>query len=103
MENERTILRSESMTIKLKYGYFIEVDEKNFTLKSKYISKKNNKETTRTHGYYSNIDNALHNYIKLATLDVNSGAVIELQDLLIKIKVVCDETVKTIKSQFKKE
>ena len=90
------------MTIKLRYGYFIEVDEKNFTLKSKYINKKKNKETTKIHGYYSSFESALNKYIKLATLDVNGGAVIEMQDLLIKITTVCEETIKSIKSQFKR-
>ena len=89
------------MIIKLKHNYYIEVDEKNFTLKSEYISQKTKKKETRTHGYYSSLESALKNYIKLATLDVNDGQVIELQEVLEQIKIVCSETIETIKNDFK--
>ena len=81
------------MIIKLKYDFFIEVDEKNFTLKSEYTNKKTNEKATRTHGYYSTLDNAIKNYIKLAVLDANDGHTVELNELLEKIKAVCDETI----------
>ena len=88
------------MTIKLKHNYYIDVDEKNFTLRSEYISQKTKKKETRTHGYYSSLESALKNYIKLATLDVNDGQIIELQELLEQIKIVCEETIGTIKERF---
>lgn len=88
------------MIIKLKYDYFIEVDEYNFTLKSKRIGKKTNKETFKTHGYYPRLESALKGYIKHATLDINDGYVLELQELLEKIKTVCDETIATIKENL---
>ena len=88
------------MIIKLKHNFFIEVDEKNFTLKSEYTNKKTGKQATRTHGYFSSFENAIKNYIKLAVLDANDGHTIELNDLLEKIKVVCEETIQTIKERF---
>lgn len=91
------------MIINLKHNYFIEVDEKNFTLCSEYISKKKNEKRTRTHGYYSSLESALKNYIRLATLDVNDGQVIELQEVLEQIKIVCNETIETIKNDFIKK
>lgn len=89
------------MIIKLKHNFFVEVDEKNFTLKSEYTNQKTKKKATRTHGYYSSLGSALKNYIKLATLDVNDNQVIELQELLEQIKIVCSETIETIKNDFK--
>ena len=88
------------MIIKLKHNFFVEVDEKNFTLKSEYTNKKTKEKATRTHGYYSSLGSALKNYIKLATLDVNDGQVIELQEVLEQIKIVCNETIETIKERF---
>lgn len=88
------------MIIKLKHNFFIDVDEKNFTLKSEYTNKKTGKKTTRTHGYYGSLECAVKNYIRLATLDANDGETIELNDLLEKLKVVCEETIQTIKERF---
>ena len=59
------------MIIKLKHNFFVEVDEKNFTLKSEYTNQKTKEKATRTHGYYSSLGSATKNYIKLATLDAN--------------------------------
>lgn len=88
------------MTIKLKYNFFIEVDEKNFTLKSEYTNKKTKGKATRTHGYFSSFESAIKKYINLAVLDVNDGHTIELNELLEKIKTVCEETIQTIKERF---
>jgi hypothetical protein len=85
------------VTIKLKHGFFIEAEERNFTLKSKYTSEKTGETATRTHGYYSNLEGAIRNYIKIATLDVNDGHVIELHELLEQIKAVCNETIEVLK------
>ena len=84
------------MIIKLIHNFFIEVDEKNFTLKSEYISKKTDKKETRTHGYYSSFESAIKNYIKLAVLDANDGHTIELHELLGKITEVCEETIRVM-------
>ena len=91
------------MTIKLKHDYFIEVDERNFTLKSEYLNKKTKEKATRTHGYYSSIEGAIKKYIILAGFGIDDTHTVELNDILQKIKVVCDETIQTIKSQFKGE
>ena len=91
------------MIIKLKHDYFIEVDERNFTLKSEYLNKKTNAKATRTHGYYSSLESAIKTYINLVTFDAEDTHAVELNDILEKIKVVCEETIQTIKSQFKGE
>ena len=79
------------MTIKLKHNYFIEVDDKNFTLKSDYINQKTKEPAIKTHGYFSTFKRCLKEYIKLAILDTNE--VIELHELYIKIKELCEETI----------
>ena len=84
------------ITIELKHGFFIECEEKNFTLKSHYTNEKGNRGI-RTHGYFSTLTNAIRNYIKLATLDANDGETVELNELLAKIKAVCDETIEVLK------
>ena len=84
-------------TIKLKHSFFIEVEEKNFTLKSEHINQKTKELATKTHGYFSTLDSAIKQYIKLATLDATDGETIELHELLGKIKAVCDETIEVLK------
>lgn len=84
-------------TIKLNQGFFIEVDDRNFTLKSEYINKKTKGKAIRTHGYFPSLESCTKNYIKLATLDANDGETIELHELLEKIKAVCEKTVEVLK------
>ena len=88
------------MTIKLRHNFFIEVDERNFTLKSEYINKKTEDKAIRTHGYFPSLESAIKDYIKLAVLDANDGHTVELNDLLEKIKAVCEETIQAIKERF---
>ena len=84
-------------TIKLKHSFFIEVEEKNFTLKSEHINQKTKELATKTHGYFSTLDSAIKNYIKLATIDATDGETIELHELLERIRTVCDETIEVLK------
>ena len=79
------------MIIKLKYNYFIDVDDMNLTLKSEYINQKTKEPAIKTHGYFMTLKNCLKHYIKLAILDTNE--VIELHELYIKIKELCEETI----------
>ena len=88
------------MIIKLKQNFFIEVDEQNYTLKSEYLNKKTEEKATRTHGYFTSFESAIQKYIKLAVLEANDGYTIELNDLLEKIKTVCEETIQAIKERF---
>ena len=83
--------------IKLKHDFFIEVEEKNYTLKKAVVNKKG-KLTTKTHGYFSSFECAIKNYIKLAALEENDNEVIKLHELLEKIKAVCDETIEVLKN-----
>jgi hypothetical protein len=89
--------RINNMTIiKLKHDFFIEVEDKNFTLKRAQANKKGIL-VAKTHGYFSTFESAIKNYIKLATLDATDGEIIELHELLEKIKAVCDGTIEVLK------
>lgn len=84
------------MTIKLKHDYFIEVDEKNFTLKSEYTNQKTGEQATRTHGYFSSLESAVKKYINLAVYG-DDDYITELNDIVEKTKAVCEETLQAIK------
>ena len=77
------------MKIKLKHGFFVEVDDLNFTLKREYINQETKEPAIKTHGYFITFKNCLKHYIKLAMLDTNE--VIELHELYNKIKELCEE------------
>lgn len=78
--------------IKLKHDFFIEVEDKNFTLK-RAVANKKGILVAKTHGYFSTFESAIKNYIKLATLDATNDETIELHDILTQIKAVCAETI----------
>lgn len=84
--------------IQLKHDFFIEVEEKNYTLKKAVVNKKGIL-TTKTHGYFSSFECAIENYIKLAALEENENEIIKLHKLLGKIKTVCAETIEEMKVQ----
>ena len=86
-------------TIKLKHNFYIEVEERNFTLKSEHTNQKTNEPATRTHGYYMNLEHAIKDYIKLVALEANDGETLELHELLEKIKAVCTETIEVLKNE----
>ena len=89
------------MIIKLKHNYFIEVDDKNFTLKSDYINQKTKEPAIKTHGYFSTFKRCLKEYIKSAILDTNE--VIELHELYTKIKELCEETIGVIANESERK
>lgn len=60
------------MKIELANGYFIEVDALNYTLRQKYQGKDKDgqpKESEKTIGYYGNLEDAVHSFLKANQLD----------------------------------
>lgn len=58
--------------VKLNYGYYIEIDQLNYTLRQQYIGQKRSgeeKEAVRTYGYYGDIRVALKRYLELVQID----------------------------------
>lgn len=89
------------MIIKLKNNFFIDVDDRNFTLKSEYTNQKTNEPAIKTYGYYPSLESAIKNYIMLAALDVNDGKTIELVEYVETIKNVCKETIEVMRNERK--
>ena len=59
-------------TVKLNYGYYIEIDQLNYTLRQQYIGQKRTgeeKEAVRTYGYYGNIRDAMKRYLEPIQID----------------------------------
>jgi hypothetical protein len=84
------------MIINLKHNFYIEVDERNYTLKRTYTNKKTGETATRTHGYYGSLESAIGNYIKFAALDVNDRYTMELFEYVEQVKAVCRETIEVL-------
>ena len=64
--------------VKLNHGYYIEIDQLNYTLRQQYIGQKRSgeeKEAVRTYGYYGDIQVALRRYLELVQIDkLSNGA-----------------------------
>lgn len=68
-------------TIELKNGYYIEIDNLNYTLRQRYTGESKDgtpKESVRTCGYFGNIRLAVEKYIKLTQLDVLDSETLSL-------------------------
>lgn len=90
------------MIIVLLNDWFIEVDEKNYTLKQKCTNKKTGEPVEKIHGYYSTLDGVMKAYFKLGAIEVNDR-VVTLQECVDVVKKVCDETIEKIKLLMKEE
>ena len=69
-------------TINLKYGYYIEIDPLNYTLRQKLKGKTREgqeKDSVRTCGYFGNIRSAIAEYLNLIQLEVMRDEVISMQ------------------------
>ena len=84
------------LTVTLCGDFFVEVDEKNFTLKEKYMKKKTDEPAEKIHGYYSTLDGAMRAYFKLCLIKGIEG-VVSVQESFEAVRRVCEETIETIK------
>lgn len=77
--------------INLNYGYFIEIDTYNYTLKKEYTGKTKDgadKEAVRTCGYFGNIRNCIEKYLKLVQLDMLDEEVLTMQEFIKSIELI---------------
>lgn len=68
-------------TINLKYGYYIEIDPLNYTLRKKFKGQTREgqeKDSVRC-GYFGNIRSAIEKYLNLIQLEVMRDEVISIQ------------------------
>lgn len=68
--------------INLLNGYFIEQEPLNYTLKQRFEGKKKDgtpKESTRTIGYFGDLEGAIRRFLKLNQIDEMDGLSIDMQ------------------------
>lgn len=93
------------MKINLNYGYYIEVDTYNYTLKQKYDGKTKDgqdKDSVRTCGYFGNIRNAIEKYLKLVQLDLLDDEALSLQEYVKSIELINKTAVLGLEKELSK-
>lgn len=91
------------MIIKLNYGYYIEVDTYNYTLKQKYHGKTkdgHDKDSVKTCGYFGNIRNAIEKYLKLVQLDLLDEEALSLQEYVKSIELINKMAVRGLEKEL---
>lgn len=91
------------MKINLNYGYYIEIDTYNYTLKQKYDGKTKDgqdKDSVRTCGYFGNIRRAIDKYIRLVQLDLLDDEVLSLQELVKSIELINKTAVRGLEKEL---
>ena len=91
------------MKINLNYGYYIEVDTYNYTLKQKYDGKTRDgqdKDSVRTCGYFGNIRNAIEKYLKLVQLDLLDDEVLSLHELVKSIELINKTAIRGLEKEL---
>ena len=93
------------MKINLNYGYYIEVDTYNYTLKEKYDGQTKDgqdKDSVRTCGYFGNIRNAIEKYLKLVQLDLLDEEALSLQEYVKSIELINKTAVRGLGKELSK-
>ena len=91
------------MKINLNYGYYIEVDTYNYTLKQKYDGKTKDgqdKDSVRTCGYFGNIRNAIEKYLKLVQIDLFDDEVLTLQEYVKSIELINKMAIRGLEKEL---
>ena len=91
------------MKINLNYGYYIEVDTYNYTLKQKYDGKTRDgqdKDSVRTCGYFGNIRNAIEKYLNLVQLDLLDDEVLSLHELVKSIELINKTAIRGLEKEL---
>lgn len=87
------------MTLVLNDDFSIDIDPKNYTLKQKTINRKTGKDSYKIHGYFSRLDSAIAEYIRIASSETDVDY-LSLYAYVDTIKRICDDTVQKIKVIF---
>ena len=89
--------------INLNYGYYIEVDTYNYTLKQKYDGKTKDgqdKDSVRTCGYFGNIRRAIDKYIRLVQIDLLDEEALSLQEYAKSIELINKTAVRGLEKEL---
>lgn len=74
------------MRINLNHGYYVEVDNLNYTLKQDYINQKE-KPSTRIVGYFGDMRHLIHKYLEQCQISYKSN---EGMEMIEYVKMVED-------------
>ena len=87
------------MIITLGTGYQINISHRNYTLQQNCVTideDGNEKTFTRTHGYFSNLHDALDRYVLLSQVDAFTGANLTASEYMHEINTVNARTVECL-------
>ena len=92
------------MQITLTNGYYIDVDERNYTLKQKYEGKTKEDELKvleRTCGYFGELDHAIAEFLKANQLDHGSELAMDMEEYAQFVSQVNKAAVDAIKVELR--
>lgn len=87
------------MVIELGLGYQIEISRLNHTLQQKIVKTGEygeQKTILKTHGYFSNLHDALDRYVKMTQIDAFTGANLSVSEYMHEINTVNAHTVECL-------
>lgn len=89
------------MIIKLTNGFFIEIDEMNYTLKQNFIGKGKDekpKTSVRVIGYFSTMDGAIKRYITVNQTQLLLEEAMEMEQYVKSIEKINNDALRQFKS-----
>lgn len=89
------------MQISLANGYYIDVDEFNYTLKRKYAGKSKDgeeKECVKVIGYYGSLKNAVEGFIKHNQIDAMAYTSLNMREYVKIVDQINKDAVRAITS-----
>ena len=91
------------MQINLINGFYIETDNRNFTLKQKYIGTRKDgtkKEAVKIHGHYGSLEQALEAFVKLYQIDRGARFAVDLMAYASLVEQSNKEAVRALKREI---
>ena len=91
------------MEINIINGFYIETDNRNFTLKQKYIGKRKDgtkKEAVKIHGHYGSLEQALEAFLKLYQIDRGARFAVDLMSYASLVEQSNKEAVQALKREI---
>ena len=91
------------MQISLINGFYIETDNRNFTLKQKYIGTRKDgtkKEAVKIHGHYGSLEQALEAFLKLYQIDRGARFAVDLMSYGSLVEQSNKDAVRALKREI---
>jgi hypothetical protein len=93
------------MQITLINGYYIDVDDLNYTLKQEYVGKDkdgNSKVSTRVIGYYGKLEHAVDSFLKRNQTSVLGQKSVSMKEYVKSIEQINKDAVRAITSVWER-